>query len=254
MEKDQISNKRALKQRSQYLGQDLVDMLTAPTPTEPDEFGKWIEERPARGGAMVKYVPGFRFIQRLNDCFGFLWSHTVKDSFEKDGHIVSLDRVTVQIPGRTVVKEYRDDRGEPVRETIRFDGLTIEKEQFGSSEIKRYSNDVKDKKGTVKYHKGDIIDLGDDYKGASTDAMKKCATGFGMFLDVYGPRENTEGMASKAQLDALYMRGEQAGMTKEETVSWAEGELGGKLSSADPLEVMGLIPKLLDMAKEKEAG
>lgn len=245
METDQVPSEKALKLKNQYLGQDLVDMLTAPTPSE------WIEERPARGGTMVKYVPGFRFIHRLNDCFGFLWSHTNIGHFEKDGHIVSLDQIKVQIPGRTIIREYEDDNGRPVKETVRFDGLEIVKEQFGSSEVKRYSSATKDKHGNVIHKAGDIIDLGDDYKGASTDAMKKCATGFGMFLDVYGPREK-EGVASKAQLDVLYMRGEQAGMSREETEEWAEKELEAKLSDSDPLDIMGLIPKLLDMAKEKE--
>ena len=43
METSQVPSEKALRLRNQYLGQDLVDVLTAPTPTEPDEFGKWME-------------------------------------------------------------------------------------------------------------------------------------------------------------------------------------------------------------------
>lgn len=246
MERSPVPEDKARELKIKYLGGDLVDMIETPTPTEPDEFGKWIEERPARGGRMVKYVPGFRFIQRLNDCFGFLWSHRVISHFEKDGHIVSLDQVKVQIPRRTVTREYPDG----MKETIQFDGLEVVKEQFGSSEVKRYSSDAKDKRGNITHHKGDIIDLGDDYKGASTDAMKKCATGFGMFLDVYGPRESEGEGLTKGQLEVLYMRGEEAGMTQEETGKWAEAELGKPLKDADVLEVMQLVPVLIDKAKE----
>lgn len=230
---------------------DLVDMLMAPTPVEPDEFGKWIDTRPARGGTMVSYVPGHRFIQRMNDCFGFLWSHTVKGHFEKDGQIVSLDQVKVEFPGRTITRRHPDG----TEETVRFDGFAIVKEQFGSSEIKRYSSEVKDRHGNIKHKRGDVIDLGDDYKGASTDAMKKCITGFGMFHDVYGPREGgEEGVVAKAQLDVLYIRGEEAGMTDGETKVWAEKELETSLYDADPFDIMGLIPRLIEMAKERKSG
>jgi len=246
----EVPKDRVLELRYKYLGKDLVDMLTAPTPTEPDELGKWIEERPARGGSMVKYVPGFRFIQRLNDCFGFFWSYKVPEQFELNGQIVAKGELSVTIPGRTITRKLPDG----TEEQIRFDELTIKKTQFGSSEIKRYSKNVMGKGGNVVIHKaGDVIDLGDDYKGAATDAMKKCATQFGMFLDVYASRgAEEEGVATKAQLDVLYMRGEQAGMSKEETEKWAEEQIGKPMREWDPLDAMGLIPVLIDMAKERK--
>lgn len=243
-----VTEEKARELRNKYLGQDLVDMLTAPTPTEPDEFGKWIEERPARGGTMVRYVPGHRFIQRLNDCFGFFWSYEVPEQFELNGQIVAKGELSVTIPGRTLTRKLPDG----TEETVRFDTLIIKKTQFGSSEVKRYSGPTKDKAGNIVHKTGDVIDLGDDYKGAATDAMKKCATQFGMFQDVYSGRGEEEGVASKTQLDVFYWRAEEAGMSKEEAEKWAEEELGTPFKGMDQLEVMGLIPRLMDIAKAKE--
>jgi hypothetical protein len=222
---------------------DLAQLLTSDTPEE------WVEERPIRGGGKVKYVPGPYFIKRFNDAFGFLWNYEVPEYFERDGQIVAKGRWSFRIPGRTITRKFPDG----TEETIRFDGMEVVKEQFGSSEIKRYSRDVKNPKtGEVTYKKGDVIDLGDDYKAASTDAMKKCGTQLGLFPDIYSSRaaEEERGI-SKQQLEVLYMRGRNAGMDEQATLKWAEEELGKPLSAADQLEAMSLIPKLVDLAKER---
>jgi hypothetical protein len=254
MEKSLVSPEKAKELRDKYLGEDLVNALTAPTPED------FIEERQARGGSMVKYVPGHYFIQRLNECFGFLWTYEVPTVFELNGQIVAKGELSVTLPGRTLTKEFPDGN----KEIVRFEPFTIKKTQFGSSEIKRYSSDEaqKDKKGNVvkdpkgntlwKHRAGDVIDLGDDYKGAATDAMKKCATQFGIFLDVYASRgQEEEGVASRAQFEVLYMRGTEAGMSEEETDKWAEEQLGKPKKEWDPLDVMGLIPKLIDISEGK---
>ena len=242
MEKNLVTEDKAKELRNKYLGEDLVNSLTTPTPEE------YIEERQARGGSMVKYVPGHYFIQRLNECFGFLWSYDITHNFELNGQIVVKGELSVTLPGRTMTKEFPDGS----KEIVKFEPFTIKKTQFGSSEVKKYAKDIKDKKGNIKYKAGDIIDLGDDYKGAATDAMKKCATQFGIFLDVYSLRgQEEEGVASKAQFEVLYMRGQEAGMTDEETDKWAEVQIGKPKKDWDPLDVMGLIPQLMDMAKEK---
>jgi len=242
-----VTEDKIIELREKYLGKDLVNILLSETPEE------FIKTRPVRGGGIVPYIPGFRFIQRLNDVFGFFWSYDVPEAFEQDGHIVAKGKLSVTIPGRTITRELPS--GE--KETIIFEGLTIIKTQYGGSEIKKFAADVVDRKsGKVKYKAGSIIDLGDDYKSAATDAFKKCGTELGMFLDVYSTRAGEEeagDKVSKAQLEAIYMRGEQAGMDKEKTDKWIEEELGKKIEDAEPLDIMGLIPKLIDLAKKKVA-
>lgn len=247
MEKNLVPSETQIKElRYRYLGGDLVDLLTAPTPPE------WVRTRPIRGGGVVEYIPGGYFTQRLNDCFGCLWSYEVKAYFEKDKQLVGLGRMTIKVPGRTITREFPDG----TKETIKFDPIEIVKEQFGGSDVKGYSKDVLDKSGKKLHSKGDPIDIADDYKAMATDAKKKCGTELGLFLDVYGPREaeeeggrGKEDRVSGSQLDVLWMRGEQAGMSEEETRKWAEEELGKSLDGCTPLEVMSLIPKLVEKAK-----
>lgn len=246
---EEVQKSKALELSSRYLGEDLVSLLTAPTPQEI------IDERPVRGGGNVKYVAGPHFIRKLNECFGYLWSYEVPNSFELKGQIVSRGKLTVHVPvpRKTVIKKYIEDGKEIEEKSIEYDILGIVKEQFGSSEIKKYSSSTTDRKGNVVHNTGDVIDLGDDYKGSGTDAMKKCATELGIFLDVYESRERAEeGIATKAQLDVFYWRAKEAGMEKEEAEKWGEEQVGKPLKEWEPLDAMGLIPALIDLKEKKE--
>jgi len=251
-----------LKMLQKFMGLDeaesrrLVDILTSPTPRE------WQKPRPIRGGRTIKYVSGQHFIQRFNEAFGLLWSYEVPDRFEENGHIVAKGRLTIKIPGRTITREYPDG----VRETIRFEGFEIAKEQYGSSEVKRWSSDEpmrdgrgqpqKDSKGNImyKHRAGDPLELGNDYKAAATDAMKKCGTQLGIFLDVYGPQdEEEEEKPSDAQINAVYVRAEKLGWSDEQTDKWVEEKLGKPIDKAPRKEVLGLTAELIEMAKKQAA-
>jgi hypothetical protein len=248
MEKKELQ-KASTELSSRYLGKELVDRLSEPTPEDI------IDERPVRGGGMVKYVAGSHFVRKLNECFGYLWSYEVPQTFELNGQIVARGRLTVHIPvpKKTTIRKYIEDGKEVEEKTIEYEMHNIVKEQFGSSEIKRYATDVRGKKGEVTHRAGDVIDLGDDYKGAGTDAMKKCATQLGVFLDVYEAREKVEeGVVTKEQLDVFYWRAEEAGMTREEAEKWGEEQIGKPMKEWDPLDAMGLIPKLIDLKEKKE--
>jgi len=54
-----------------------------------------------------------------------------------------------------------------------IDGVTVVREQFGAQALNRFrTNDGK----------GKIVDVGNDMKGAATDAFKKCAAAIGVGL------------------------------------------------------------------------
>lgn len=244
MAKDQrIVKKEDQELKSKYLGESLVEKLTEATPED------WVLQRPIRGGGIVDYVPGGHFIEKYNECFGFLWSTKViehKVDLETN-QIVVLGEVSVEVPGRTIIKEYPDG----TKETVRFDSIKIIKQQFGGSEVKRFSKDIVGKSGEVTYKKGDMMDLADDFKSAATDSMKKCGTEFGMFPDVYGPREaQSEIRVSSTQLDALNLRGEKAGMTPERLEAWVKTQTGKTIDQLDQLAIMTLLPKLMDLEKK----
>lgn len=232
---------------SEEEGRNLITVLTQETPKN------WILERPIRGGGTAKYVPGYRFIERFNDAFGFLWSQEFPWFEQTDKEIISKGRWSLQIPGRTVTRKYEDGNGRLVEETARFDGFSIVKEQFGSAEIKKWATNRTDKQGKIIAKAGDSMDVGNDYKAASTDAMKKCGTELGMFLDVYGARETAESSGpSETQLSSFYFRADKAGMDEEKADTWAEEQLGKPLKEADQQMVLGLVADLIDLAKEQK--
>lgn len=249
MENPPITSEQARELAIKYLGGDLVDLLTAPTPKE------WKRNRKIRGGGRVDYIPGAFFTQRLNEVFGFLWSYEVVEAFEKDGQLIGKGRLTIKVPGRSVTIKHPDG----IEETYRTDGIEVVKEQYGGSDIKTYAQDIVGKGGGPPQHrKGEPIDIGDDYKAMATDAKKKCGTELGMFHDVYGPgmadEEEKEGKVRGSQLSVLWMRGEAAGMDEAATRKWAEEKLGKALEDCDQEPVLDLIPQLMEMAKRLVPG
>ncbi len=129
---------------------------------EKDFPEKMIKKRRGRTGGSIAYVGSPAFIQKLNDGFNGDWSFEIAEWKELHGEAVVLARITGP------------------------DGIT--KEQFGNSTISVY--------GEKHARAGEVISFGDDLKAAASDALKKCATLFGVGLTVYG--------------------GEKAGVQKEE--------------------------------------
>jgi len=254
--------------RTKYLSKELVEQLMAPTPREPEAgIVKW---REGRGVGKVPYVEGTNFIRKLNDCFGFLWSFEAPQTVREGEQIVAKGRLTVHIPmlKKRIIKRYIEDGRQVEEESSEFEILNVVKEQSGSSEVKRWTStaQMKDKKGNAqkddkgnllyKHKAGDIIDLGDDYKGAQTDAMKKCSTQLGVFLDVYEMRGEEigegEGKLRSDQLEVFYWRADDAGMTPEQADKWAEERLGTPKKDWDANDVMTLIVPLIDLKESKE--
>jgi hypothetical protein len=224
---------------TKYLGEEVVDRILKPT---EKELIRW---RKIGGGKNAPYVAGSAFIARLNECFGFLWSYEVVETIKEGEHIVTKGRLTFEIPG---IKETTiADNGATVIREIR--SIKVVKEQYGGAEIKRY------REPSGKYKAGDMLDLANDYKAASTDAMKKCAVAAGLFLDVYSTLDDSEApgnskKATKDQLAAIMLRGKRLGWSEEETVAWVKEETKLDMEDLEPLDAMGLIPKLMDKEKE----
>ena len=117
-----------------------------------------IKQREGSFGQTLAYVSGHTVIQRLNDAFESAWS------FEIVSHEIYKDEVTV------------------------IGKLTAEgiiKSQFGSSRITRARET------------GESISLADDLKSAATDALKKCATLFGVGLHLYADKPSSAANTSQ---------------------------------------------------------
>jgi hypothetical protein len=105
-----------------------------------------------RGGVEMKYVSGEQVVTRLNEVLGVGgWSFRVlgHDINSEADEAWALGELVAEIGERTVVRQ-----------------------QFGSQKVRRSRST------------GAPLDLGFDLKGASTDAMKKCASllGVGLYL------------------------------------------------------------------------
>lgn len=131
---------------------------------------KHIYRRKGKGGRDFEYITGTYAKKVLNYTFGWLWNFEIKDK------IIDHEAKQCIVLGRLEIK---NDKNEVI----------IVKEQFGRADIKYY----KDGKGTV--------DLGNDLKAASTDALKKCASELGIASDVYGANEFKEIEVEKKEVE-----------------------------------------------------
>jgi len=109
-------------------------------------FPKESEAILKKGGRNLTYIPVGEVIMRANEVLGFDWSYEVVDTF-KDG-----DWITAH-----------------VRLTITTDDTITSRSGFGGQKIKYTKS-------------GDAVDLGDEYKGAVSDALKKAFQSFGVGL------------------------------------------------------------------------
>lgn len=123
---------------------------------------QFIYKRKGRGGKEFDYVTGSYVERLLNFTFGFMWDFEVKEHGQKGDHLWVLGALTV-----------KDGKGN-----------TITKTQFGRKEVAY----LKDKPHT----EANMVDFGNDLKSATTDALKKCASLFGIAADIYGKTDYKE--------------------------------------------------------------
>jgi hypothetical protein len=145
---------------------------------------KFIKQRKGNFGQMLDYLETHIVIQRLNDVFESNWNFEIVSHELHDGEVVVLGKLTAE---------------------------GISKMQFGSNKI------------TVS-KQGDVISIGDDFKSAASDSLKKCATLLGVGLHLYG-----ELVPSESEI-------ESEATTKPKTdMGNMTGNLGNNLITKDQL-------------------
>jgi len=129
----------------------IYEKLSAPFPTE-------MERTLNKGGARLTYIPQAEIVNRLNKVFGVdNWTSETVDTY-RDHH--DPDWVIARV--RLTATTYTDTADGVAVKTFSRDGI-------GGQKIKRTKS-------------GDIVDLGDEFKGAASDALKKAATLLGIAL------------------------------------------------------------------------
>jgi len=120
---------------------------------------EFIRTREGKGGKKFTYVEGGYVIARLNQIFSPVgWEFEIID--EKD------EQKEVIVKGKLTIKDLKS-------------GYQVSKTQYGMHE------------------KQPNITLGANLKSAATDCLKKCASMFGIALDLYWQQIDEEGLAGK---------------------------------------------------------
>lgn len=149
---DEYRRGQAKADRAEYMNESfhLSQELSEPFPKE-------LERILRKGGTNLVYIPISEVIVRMNKVFGVMgWSSEIikceRDALDPD-FIVAHVRLTV------------------FSNAARYIGSNIQKDGFGGQKIKRTKQ-------------GEIVDLGDEFKGAVSDALKKAAQqlGIGLYL------------------------------------------------------------------------
>ena len=139
----------------------------------PDRF-KY--SRPAKGGGTWTYIKGSYVRKVLDSVFGFNWSFEVETSLAEAFEVAKMT-------GSIVVKG-------TLKGQVKSDGewVTLAKTQFGRADVKwKMTGQAPNRRKVIDEYTGSPVplDIGNDFKAATTDCMKKCASLFGIGADVY---------------------------------------------------------------------
>ena len=118
---------------------------------------QYVRQRPAKGGGVWHYVSGAYVRKVLNLMFGWDWDFEVLSEMIQGNQVIVKGKLTCRVNGKSIVKT-----------------------QFGCKEIVM-------RKGT-----NEPLNLGNDFKSATTDALKKCSAEIGIAGDIYGKDEFKE--------------------------------------------------------------
>lgn len=144
----EAQDKRDAEMRARRKADEEKVMIDLAEPFPPE-----MERELRKGGTTLIYIPVSEVINRLNRVFGVRgWSSEIikceRDALDPD-FIVAHVRLSIHSQNDYL--------------------MSIQKDGFGGQKIKRTKQ-------------GDIVDLGDEFKGAVSDALKKAAQQFGIGL------------------------------------------------------------------------
>lgn len=160
------------------LNQNQIQKLWNSTPR------KFKYKRPAKGGGNWDYVKVSYVRKVLDSVFGFDWDFVVETTLQEAFEVAKFTNSCV-VKG-TLVCRVVDDSGR-IRE--------VKKTQFGRADVKwKMTGPQGNKTKALDEFSGNPIplDFGNDMKAAVSDALKKCASLWGIAADVYESDEFIE--------------------------------------------------------------
>ena len=213
---------------STHLAEEFEEALSALIEGKTPKMA--IYTRKGRGTRNFQYVKGYWVVHQLNHLFDYNWDWEILHQ--------QVGKTQVWVQGKLTVR------------TTALDGriTTIIKTSYGGSDIKTYAGE--------NARLGEVIDLADDLKAASTDALKKAASFLGIASDVYWSEDSGSSgdEVPESTLRALYMRGGTIGWSEEETRKWASTEGGCSFEELTSSQVNNLLGKLVMKARTAPNG
>ncbi len=126
---------------------------------------EFIKQRAGKGNKTFTYVEGGYVIARLNQIFSPVgWDFEIVDERVEQNEVV--------VKGKLTIKDHKN-------------GYEISRTQYGTKE--RYAG----------------VPLGDTLKAAATDCLKKCASLFGIALDVYWQQLDEDKLTNGSKMKTL---------------------------------------------------
>lgn len=202
-----VSTKEITEQRHEHMA--LVDEAIKKAPQLFNEAQRrlvlnetpryLIRKRKGKGSLYFDYVDVNYVVEQLNYVFGFRWSfrHVSPSPTE----LVAYLETSVKLKQFIVI-------GELVVPDPKRKGEFITKTQTGRADIKM-----------LQQKDGGPVDVGNDLKAAWSDCLKKCASWFGIALDVYSgavtrrqDSSNPEGTITEGQRRRLELLANEAGI------------------------------------------
>jgi hypothetical protein len=121
--------------------------------------------RPAKGGGNWTYVKVSYIRKVLDSITGFNWDFDIETSLAEAWEVAKLTKQVV-VKGRLTIR-------------VKHDGqwVSLTKTQFGRADVKFKKNST------------ETLDIGNDFKSATSDCLKKCASLLGIAADVYEAEE-----------------------------------------------------------------
>lgn len=182
-----------------------------------------IKSKPGRGGKRVTYVEGGYVINQLNAAFSPLgWEFEIVEQGTTERKNEKSSEGEVWVRGKLTIIDHAK-------------GWRVSKMQYGQHPIH------------------EKVPIGDAYKAAGTDALKKCASMIGIALDVYWgqldapednkPKEpNKDELFERAKLMVASSKNMDALLEYQEKLANEKG----KLSDAQRKDMVALVKKRID--------
>ena len=151
-----IKKTKKLKTKSKEIVISQISLLPQQTQVLQQRTPEmYIKERPIRGGKKAKYIEVGYVISQLNTIFGPPnWEFEILEQALETRGIGTNSKQEVWVRGKLTVMDHKND-------------YRVSKTQYGQHDV------------------FPEVPIGDAFKAAGSDALKKCATMFGIGLDIY---------------------------------------------------------------------